>query len=44
MLKAWIKQEQEAHILDSFSLAKQLVNYNFGAYHPLHATFNGFLA
>ena len=44
MLKTYIKQDDEAKVLQSFEKAKGLIEYNFGIYHPLHATFQSFLA
>ena len=44
MLKDYIKLEQAQKILETFDIAIAVIVYNFGIYHPLHSTFNSFLA
>lgn len=42
-MKAYIHLEDDEKVLETFNIANNLVEYNFGIYHPFHATFNSFL-
>lgn len=42
-LKGNIKKENDSKVFETFEAAKKVIEYNFGIYHPLHATFHEFL-
>lgn len=44
MLKSWINLKNDAKIHETYKTAINMIIYNFGVYHPLHANFSGFLA
>ena len=42
-LKGYIKKEMDTKVFETFEAAKKVIEYNFGIYHPLHATFHEFI-
>jgi tetratricopeptide (TPR) repeat protein len=43
MMKSYLKQGDDARVLDVYKAAKGIICFNFGEYHPLNSTFNSLL-